>query len=55
MHFADEIMATMVMNASGGTQEKVEETMDGLREAVSAFMRFANQVQDEFFMRTRAT
>lgn len=51
IHYADEVMAKMVLNASGGTEEKVAETWRALGDAVAAFMRFANVAQDEFFLR----
>lgn len=51
MHFADEVMARMVMNACGETEEAVNATYAMLDEGVAAFMRFANHVQDEFFLR----
>ena len=51
MHFADEVMARMVMNACGGTDEAVNAAYAMLGEGVAAFMRFANHGQDEFFSR----
>ncbi len=51
LHYADEVMAKMVMNAGGGTTESVGDVFGALSEGVKAFMRFANAVQDEFFAR----
>jgi len=48
-HFADEVMAMMVIKAGGGTADSTSEVFAALRDGVTAFMRFANQVQVSFF------
>lgn len=55
LHFADEAVARMVMNASGGdTEEHLGQVWEQLGRAVAAFMKFANHAQDEFFMQRLA-
>jgi hypothetical protein len=49
LHFADEAMAKMVMNACGGTEEATEAALAALSEGVQAFMGFANAAQLAFF------
>jgi hypothetical protein len=51
LHYADEVMAKMVINALGGTEENAAETLTELSECVRSFMRFANAAQDEFLVR----
>ena len=51
IHYADEVMATMLMNALGATEAEVERSYAALGDAIAAFMQFANQAQDEFFLR----
>jgi hypothetical protein len=51
MHYADEVMATMLMNALGTTEAEFEAAYQALGDAVASFMAFANQAQDEFFLR----
>ena len=51
LHYADEVIAKMVMNAGGGRTESAGDVFAALSGGVSVFMRFANAVQDEFFVR----
>jgi molybdenum-dependent DNA-binding transcriptional regulator ModE len=53
LHYADEVMAKMVMNACGGGEEETGAALDALAQAVQSFMRFANAAQDEFLVRKR--
>lgn len=51
LHYADEVMAKMVLNAGGGSAERAGDVLGNLANGVRAFMRFANAMQDEFFVR----
>lgn len=51
LHYADEVMAKMVINALGGTRESAAGALAELSEGVTTFMRFANAAQDEFLVR----
>jgi hypothetical protein len=51
MHYADEVLAKMFMNEAGKIANTIDEVYAVLGESVAAFMRFANQAQDEFFSR----
>ncbi len=51
LHYADEVIAKMVMNAGGGSTESAGDVFAALSGGVSVFMQFANAVQDEFFVR----
>jgi hypothetical protein len=49
--YADQVIATLVMNACGGTLEAHREASDQLQDAIGAFGRFANAVLDAYFVR----
>lgn len=51
LHYADEVMAKMVVDTGGETFATIERVFGELAAGVTAFMRFANAVQDEFFLR----
>jgi hypothetical protein len=48
LHYADEVMAKMAINACGGNEETAKVALAALGEGISTFMRFANAVQDKF-------
>jgi hypothetical protein len=48
-HYADEVMAMMVMKQGGGTVEGAVAVFEAMRDGVTAFIRFANEVQLAFF------
>jgi hypothetical protein len=47
--YADDVVAHLVFNASGGSEAEFEEAASALGDAVSAFGRFANVALDLFF------
>lgn len=48
--YADEVVATLVLNAAGGSEDSYKEAATSFGEAVAAFGRFANVALDAFFM-----
>jgi hypothetical protein len=50
MFFADELIARMVFNAAGGTEDDYRQLAKELAGAVSNFMRFMNAAFDQLFL-----
>lgn len=55
LHYAEEVMAMMVINACGGTEADADVAIGQLGDGIERFMRFANAGQGEFFIRRLAT
>jgi hypothetical protein len=49
--FADQVVAALVMNASGGTRGDHERVLEDVQEAIGSLGRFANKVLDAYFAR----
>lgn len=50
MFFADDLLARMVFNAAGGSEEAYVHLVERLAEAVRDFMRFTNAALDQLFV-----
>ena len=49
LEFADDVLARMVLNASGGSDEAYARAFSGLAEGVAAFAQFANSALEAYF------